>query len=108
MASTTFTRDEAKKEIPGLLTLILGKHRPADHTEKNLKANKHIKGFYEIAQHFIMIDHMCIKYQTESTLRSEHLVGVKITEVTVYDNWYEYEQERITQLTKNKSTYNQN
>lgn len=93
----TIEREELKKDpvLNMLLQLIKSKHKPAEHTIRNLQENKSIPDFCEIAVHFAILPHeLFISYQVASWFKNEGVL-VQIEKVTIYDNEAEYMTERL-------------
>lgn len=89
-------REKLKKDpvLNMLLQLIKTKHKPAEHTIRNLQENKSTPDFCEIAVHFaILPPELFISYQVASWLKNEGVL-VQVEKVTIYNDEAEYLIER--------------
>ena len=113
---TEFKRDFFKNdpEVMGKLhNILVNGHRVADHTEKNLFKNRHIKDFCEEARHFTILQGkkpIYLHYDVASWFKEPMGVQVVIDSIGVYDNFMEYETARMKELhgAKNKDIPNIN
>lgn len=102
---TEFTREVCKRdpEVLGkLFEMVRLNHKVAQHTEKVLIENKHVKDFCEEARHFVMLPGnkpLYLHYDVASWFREPMGVAVKIEAIGVYDDFLEYEiaRTRITE-----------
>lgn len=100
---TEFSRAFFKNDpvMGKLFEIIKSKHIVADHTERVLLKNKHIKDFCEEARHFVMMEGkptLYIHYDTASWFKEPMGVQVKIESIGVYDDFMEYETARMKGL----------
>lgn len=100
---TEFKRDFFKNDpvLGKLYELIKKRHIVADHTEKTLIANRHIKDFCEEARHFVFMDGkppLLIHYDVASWFKKPMGVQVTIESIGVYDDFMEYETARMKGL----------
>lgn len=91
---TEFNREFFKSDpvFSKIWEIIKANHKAADHTEKVLMENKHIKDFCEEATHFSILpgkNPIYISYDVTSSLKNNR-VAVTIDKITVYDNIMEY------------------
>lgn len=112
---TIFDRDPWKKDkvIGKLFDLIISKHVVANHTEKFLLENRHIKDFYEESRVFVHLQgppDIFIHYDCYSGFKDPMGVRVSIQSIGVYDDFLEYETARNNELysAKNKDIPNIN
>lgn len=91
-------------EVMGKLhKLIVKHHKVANHTEKTLLENRHIKDFCEEARHFLVLDgtpQIYVHYDCASWFKEPMGVQVTIDSIGVYDDFMEYEKARNYQLHK--------
>lgn len=76
-------------------------HKVANHTEKNLIENRHIKDFCEEARHFVVLgdkNPVFIHYDVASWFKEPNGVRVTFNSIGVYDNFLEYETARMRGL----------
>lgn len=100
---TEFTREMCKNdpEVLGKLFDAVKKiHKPADHTEKVLLDNKHIKDFCEEARHYVVMGSLFIHYDVASWYKHPNQVQIRIDSIGVYDDFMEYEKHRMFNLHK--------
>lgn len=108
---TEFTRAFCKNdpEVMGKLFEIIRKnHRVADHTERVLLQNAHIKDFCEEARHFSMLPGkkpIWLHYDVASWFKPPMGVQVTIERIGIYDDFFEYEKARMANI-KEGSTLN--
>lgn len=100
---TEFPRSFFKNDpvLRKLFHILRDRHKAADHTEKTLLENRHIKDFCEEARHFVFMGgspDLFIHYDTHSWFAHPMGVQVKIISIGVYDNFMEYETARMQQL----------
>lgn len=100
----TLTREEMKAHpvLNKVLETIIRNHIPAPHTEKELKANRHVKDFCEVSEHFAEIklvdkSSMYLSYITNSWIRENRII-VQISSVSYYNDWNEYLRYRLSAL----------
>lgn len=107
----TYTREQIKKDplMMKLLKLIVSKHKVAQHTIDVLTKdeNRGIKGFCEMATHFIFWPgdrpgdpDLYFSYDVETFLKDPEkgFAGMKVTSITLYDGYEEYEPIRLRML----------
>lgn len=103
---TEFTREMCKRdpEVLGkLFEIIKNNHRVADHTERVLLENAHIKDFCEEARHFSMLagnKPIYLHYDVASWFKPPMGVQVKIEAIGIYDNFFEYETARMAKISE--------
>lgn len=89
-------------EVTGKLhQFLVGHHKVADHTEKVLLENRHIKDFCEEARHFVMMpgkSPLYLHYDVASWFKEPMGVQVVIDSIGVYDDFMEYETARMREL----------
>lgn len=107
---TEFNRDFFKSDpvFFKLFTLLKEMHKVADHTEKTLFDNRHIKDFCEEARHFVMMPGktiLYIHYDVASWWKEPAGVSVIIESIGVYDDFMEYETARMKGLHSGRSAY---
>lgn len=96
-------RDEIKAEYKELLQLIIKNHIIASHTRLVLLKNAHIKDFCEEARHFAILSgtpDFFIHYDVATWFNGEGF-QVRVERIGVYENYLEYEKERIQSLHSN-------
>lgn len=82
---------------------IVKQHKVANHTEKVLLRNRHIKDFCEKARHFLVLDgkpQLYLHYDVASWFKEPMGVQVVVDSIGVYDDFMEYEKARMFQLHK--------
>jgi hypothetical protein len=95
-----FKHDPVMKE---LYEIVKKNHKVADHTERTLIQNRHIKDFCEEARHFVMLPGkktLYIHYDVASWFQPPAGVVVKIESIGVYDDFIEYEKARLARITE--------
>lgn len=103
---TEFTREMFTNdpEVMGKLhKLLIEHHKVADHTEKVLFENRHIKDFCENARHFTVLpgkNLIFLHYDVSTWFKEPNGVQLAIETIGVYDNFMEYERARMFQLHK--------
>jgi hypothetical protein len=100
---TEFKREFFKNDavFGKLFELIKKNHKVANHTEKVLIENRHIKDFCEEARHFVEMPGnkpLYIHYDTASWFKEPMGVQVKIESIGVYDDFLEYNTARMKGL----------
>ena len=101
----TFSRAELKNDstLKGIFDLVKSNHKVANHTQEILYKNRHVKDFCEEATHFVMLakskggDSIYFHYDVSSWYK-EGQARVRIESITVYENFNEYESERLRRL----------
>lgn len=99
---TEFPRDFFKTDpvLRKLYEVVKKNHKVAEHTEKTLYENKHIKDFCEEARHYVMCTGpkpLYIHYDVASWYHPSGAL-VKIESIGVYDDFLEYETARMKGL----------
>lgn len=87
--------------ISKLFEIIKRYHKVADHTERVLYKNKHVKDFCEEARHFTEMpgkNPLYIHYDVSSWFKHPAGVVVKIESIGVYDDFMEYTTARLKGL----------
>jgi hypothetical protein len=107
---TTLLKSEMVKDpvFKKVFDLIVKNHKPAPHTKKVLKANKHIKDFCETAEHFSEIKNqrsLYLSYITNSWIQKNEVL-VRIASVTIYDDWNEFQKHRLKALHSGAANHN--
>lgn len=100
---TEFKREFFKNDpvFSKLFEIIKKNHKVADHTEKVLIQNKHVKDFCEEARHYVEMPgkpHLYIHYDTASWFKEPMGVYVKIESIGIYDDFLEYNTARVNKL----------
>lgn len=103
-----FSREILKTDpiMNKLFESVKRNHKVADHTERVLIKNKHVKDFCEQARHFLVIagvPEMYIHYDVASWFKAPMGVVVKIESIGVYDDFMEYETARMRGLHSGRS-----
>ena len=104
----TYTRKQIKEsdKLSVLLAVILTVHKVAEHTIRGLIPNKDVEDFCEITKTFMTIpDNVYISYETSTWIIEEEnkfTFPIRVEEITVYDNFIEYELIRIKELSQAK------
>ena len=99
-----FSRDFFMKDpdvIGRIHRLIVSNHKVADHTERVLIENKHVKDFCEQARHFVILpgrEPLFIHYDVSSWFKEPMGVQVVVDSIGFYDDFMEYESARMKQL----------
>lgn len=81
--------------------MLVKEHKVADHTEKVLLENRHIKDFCEEARHFKILagkNPIYLHYDVGSWFKEPMGVQVVIDSIGIYDDFMEYETARMKQL----------
>lgn len=103
---TEFPRSVFKNdpEVLGKLhEAIVKQHKVANHTEKVLLENQHVKDFCEEARHFLILDgkpQLYLHYDVASWFKEPMGVQVTIDSIGVYDDFMEFEKAKNYQLHK--------
>lgn len=100
---TEFNREFFKNDpvLHKLFMVVKGNHKVADHTEKVLLENRHIKDFCEESRHFVMMPGsppLYIHYDVASWFKEPMGVQLRIDSIGVYDDFMEYETARMKGL----------
>jgi hypothetical protein len=98
----TVSRTEIKSDptLHKVLDMIIKHHIPAPHTENTLQENKHIKDFCVTAEHYAELKNktsLYISYRATSWIK-ENRTLVVIESVTFFDDWNEYQADRLKEL----------
>lgn len=110
---TEFKRDFFKNDpvFYKLYEMIKRNHKPANHTERILLENKHVKDFCEEARHYVEMpgnQPLFIHYDVASWFKEPMGVQVRIEAIGVYDDRLEYEVARLKGLHSTKNSDIQN
>lgn len=76
-------------------------HQVPDHTRTRLEETNQLGDIFIKSRHYV---HMALKsdyylhYDAESWFDPEPTISVRITSITFYDNWQEYEPARLRML----------
>jgi hypothetical protein len=103
---TEFSREFCKndpKVLGKLFDMVKANHKVADHTEKVLVENRHVKDFCEEARHFIQLTGdkpLYIHYDVANWFKEPMGVQLKIESIGVYDDFLEYEKARLANITE--------
>ena len=100
-----YTREELKKHLPELITLIQKNHVMEDNIERELFIeNKPVVGLCHSRGYFVIMDEWFIQYGMEHIITDVNLrlIGRRLTDVTFYDDFQEYESARVKQMSKSK------
>lgn len=82
---------------------LIKHHKVANHTEKVLIENRHIKDFCEEARHFTIMEGnspIYLHYDVATWFKEPMGVQVTIDSIGVYDDFMEFEKARMFQLHK--------
>ncbi len=106
---TEFKRDFFKSDpvLSKLFELIKKNHKVANHTEKVLYKNRHIKDFCEEARHYLEMPGdkpLYIHYDTASWWKDPNGIQLKIESIGVYDDATEYTIARLKGLHSTKNS----
>ena len=80
-----------------LFQQLMKNHKVANHTEKVLLENQHVKDFCEEAEHFLIMDStdpIYISYVVSSWFKAPLGVQLRFDEIIIYDDFMEYERAR--------------
>jgi|SRR6478609_5467476 len=89
-----------------LWKILKRNHKVADHTEKTLYKNRHIKDFCEEARHFVTMPggkEIYLHYDVASWFKEPMGVQVRIESIGIYDDFMEYETARMRGLHSGKN-----
>lgn len=100
---TEFNREFFKTDpiMNKLYMIIKGNHKVADHTQKTLIENRHVKDFCEEARHFVFMGGnkpLMLHYDVATWFKAPDSAQVRIESIGVYDNFMEYETARMKGL----------
>jgi len=100
---TEFNREFFKTDsvLGKLFEIIKGRHKVADHTEKVLLENRHVKDFCELSRHFLLMPGkptLYVHYDVSSWFKEPMGVQLRIDSIGVYDDFMEYETARMKEL----------
>ncbi len=99
-----FIQDPVYKE---LLRVILANHKVEEQTRELFIKDRTV-GLHEIRATFAIMGPFQLKYKYESRLKdpgSKYThIGIKVTEITIFDNFQEYEAYRIRTLSSTKNS----
>ena len=106
---TEFNRDFFKNDpvFHRLYDVIKRSHKVADHTQRVLFKNRHVKDFCEEARHFVIlpgINDIYVHYDVSSLWKDPAGVQVRIESIGVYDDFLEYETARLRGLHSSKQS----
>jgi len=99
-----FSRDDFKidKVAAHLFDTVKRNHKPANHTERILLKNKHVKDFCEEATHYSQYklgDRIIyISYEVSSWFKKPMGVQLRIDSITLYDDFIEYTKAKMKGL----------
>lgn len=102
---TTFNREELKAELPELIAVIQKHHvMEANIYQELYVSNKPVKGLCHERGYFVILDKWFIQYSMEHIIQDVQLqlIGRRLTSVTVYDTFQEYESDRVKTMSSSK------
>jgi hypothetical protein len=103
--TTTFTREELKREMPDVIAAIQKHHVMESNIYQELYINhKPVKGLCHERGYFVIVGDLFLQYTMEHIIQDVQLqlIGRRVTSVTVYDTFQEYEAERVKRMSGSK------
>lgn len=98
-------REELKAQYPDLIAGIQKKHVMEPNIYQELFIdNKPVQGLCHERGYFVIIGDMFIQYSMEHIITDVDLclIGRRLTSIIFYDNYQEYEADRIRTMSKSK------
>lgn len=101
----TLSREELKRDFPSLITGIQKNHVMEDNIFQELfVSHKPVVGLCHERGYFVIIGDMFIQYTMEHIITDVQLqlIGRRLTSVIIYDNYQEYETDRVRTMSAAK------
>lgn len=102
---TTISREELKRDFPDLIAGIQKKHVMEDNIYQELFVdNTPVVGLCHERGYFVIMGDFFIQYAMEHIITDVDLclIGRRLKEVIIYDDYQEYESDRVKTMSKSK------